>query len=58
MAREKSSTPRSRIAACQRPSSMTSCSQAMNSSYIIGGWRPSTVRHDTNPAPLSDTTAS
>ncbi len=58
MASEKSSTPRSRIASCQRGSSTTTCSQAMNSSDVIGGCTPATARTDSTVCRVSETTAS
>ena len=55
---EKSVTPRLRIASCQRGSACTICSQAMNSSSMIGACTPGTAAKDSTDRSVSETTAS
>ena len=48
MVSEKSSTPRSRMASCQRGSACTIFSQDSNSSAIIGACTPSMASKDSD----------
>ena len=56
--REKSVTPRLRMASCQRGSACTISSQAMNSSAMIGACTPRIGSQDTTDWSVSETTAS
>ena len=58
MAREKSVTPRLRMASCQRGSARTAASHSKNSSKTIDGWTPGTGVHETTSPRVRDTTAS
>ncbi len=55
---EKSSTPRLRMASCQRGSACTMASQDVNSSAMIGACTPATGVQETTARSVSDTTAS
>ena len=58
IASEKSSTPRRRIASCQRGSATTTASHDTNSSAMIGACTPGTSANETTSRAVSDTTAS
>jgi len=59
MAREKSVTPRARIASCQRGSARTSSSiSTISAPPTYGGKHPGTARQEVTAPPVSETTPS
>ena len=58
IASSKSSTPRLRIASCQRGSALTAASQSAISSSMNGGWTPSTGAHSVTARAVRSTVAS